>query len=174
MIHFQKVVRHGNIDRRRFGYLWIMTVVKWSNYSWECINAWIWDDCCVFSDVDVIKLTLTETVALVQNRTRIGRILKAGKAIPECIAQAPEKGGQNERNVDYANIYSFMRFHTQEDALLHLYSARLFSELSCIKFIFSCVIWLCKCVLSRGQISPAPVRRHILELIISFCVYSTI
>ncbi len=90
-----------------------MTVVKWSNYSWECINAWIWDDCCVFSDVDVIKLTLTETVALVQNRTRIGRILKAGKAIPECIAQAPEKWGQNERNVDYANIYSFMRFHTQ-------------------------------------------------------------
>ncbi len=92
-------------DRTAFWLLWSWRVVKWSNYSWECINAWIWDDWLCIQCVDVIKLnTYWDSGTGPKPNENWAEFLKQKQGNPRMHCSSSRKGRPKWRNVDYANI----------------------------------------------------------------------
>lgn len=83
---------------------------------------------CVFSDVDVMKLTLnTETVTPVQNLTRISRILRQARESQNALLKLQKNAAKIREMLIMHTFRAYIRFQTQfgvqkEDALLHLSS----------------------------------------------------
>lgn len=71
---------------------------------------------------------------------RIGRILRQARQSQNALLKLQKIAAKMREMLIMHTFTAIMRFHIQivvqkEDALLHLYSALLFSDLSCIKFI---------------------------------------